>query len=148
MSELVRRMVELYRAEPERVAHICDELLDRSGTLLGYLRDELATKPEAPMNTEDAELVELIANRIAKRMQEARDQIGATEQQRIAFGYAEASMRSELTDALTASGITRVEEENVRLREELEKSTAAMERLIQATERMRAAQPRSKRSIP
>jgi hypothetical protein len=34
--------------------------------------------------------------RVAKAMQQARDEIGATEQQRIAFAYAEAAMRSAM----------------------------------------------------
>jgi hypothetical protein len=32
---LICRMVELYNADPSRVAGICDEQLDRSGNLLG-----------------------------------------------------------------------------------------------------------------
>lgn len=39
--------------------------------------------------------VELV-ERVARAMQKARDEIGATEQQRIAFAYAEAAMRSAL----------------------------------------------------
>jgi hypothetical protein len=44
-------------------------------------------------------LVEL-ENDIAAAMQRARDEIGATEQQRIAFAYAEAAMRSTIRAAL------------------------------------------------
>jgi hypothetical protein len=40
--------------------------------------------------------LEKLADKIAAAMQEARDMIGATEQQRIAFAYAEAAMRSVL----------------------------------------------------
>lgn len=39
VAPLVARMVELYRADRLRVATICDEHLDRTGNLLGYLRD-------------------------------------------------------------------------------------------------------------
>jgi hypothetical protein len=39
---------------------------------------------------------EEIVQRVAREMQRVRDQIGATERQRIAFAYAEAAMRSEL----------------------------------------------------
>lgn len=39
---------------------------------------------------------EELADGIAKAMQQARDEIGATEQQRIAFAYAEAAMRAAL----------------------------------------------------
>jgi len=40
--------------------------------------------------------VDKLEEEIAKAMQGARDEIGATEQQRIAFAYAEAAMRSVL----------------------------------------------------
>lgn len=39
-----------------------------------------------------------LADKIAAAMQRARDEIGATEQQRIAFAYAEAAMRSVLAN--------------------------------------------------
>lgn len=41
-----------------------------------------------------------LIERVARAMQNARDEIGATEQQRIAFAYAEAAMRSELQTTL------------------------------------------------
>jgi len=39
------RMVELYHLDSVRVAAICDEQLDRSGNLLGYLRTAALTAP-------------------------------------------------------------------------------------------------------
>jgi len=45
---------------------------------------------------------ERMADHIAKAIQEARDMIGASEQQRIAFAYAEAAMRSALANTPTA----------------------------------------------
>ena len=53
------------------------------------------------MTTPSTTRSDLIADRLAKAMQEACEEIGATEQQRIAFAYAEAAMRHELPAALT-----------------------------------------------
>jgi hypothetical protein len=39
---------------------------------------------------------EELANRLAKAIQDVRDEMGASEQQRIALAYAEATVRSEL----------------------------------------------------
>jgi hypothetical protein len=44
--------------------------------------------------------VKVLENDIAAAMRRARDEIGATEQQRIAFAYAEAAMRSTIRAAL------------------------------------------------
>jgi hypothetical protein len=45
--------------------------------------------------------VEEVAQTVANAMQQAREEIGASEQQRIAFAYAEAAMRSALPTALS-----------------------------------------------
>jgi hypothetical protein len=45
---LVARLVEIYRRDRVTVARICDEQLDRSGNLLGYLRDAAAIRKEGP----------------------------------------------------------------------------------------------------
>lgn len=44
-----------------------------------------------------ADRVEAVENRLAKAIQKVRDEIGATEHQRVAFAYAEAAMRAEFT---------------------------------------------------
>lgn len=42
--KLVNRLVECYKAEPAKVAKAIDEIIDRSGNLLGYLRDASTPK--------------------------------------------------------------------------------------------------------
>jgi hypothetical protein len=38
--DLAKKLVPLYRVYPAIVAQICDEILDRRGALLGWVRDE------------------------------------------------------------------------------------------------------------
>ena len=56
-----------------------------------------AMQSASPRPTGD---VEAVANKIAAAVQKARDDFGATPVQRMAFGYAEAAMRSALPIAL------------------------------------------------
>ena len=44
-DKVTHHLVELYRLDPKRVADICDESLDRTGNLLGYLRDAARALP-------------------------------------------------------------------------------------------------------
>jgi hypothetical protein len=44
-EQVVRRIVELYQADPLRVANICDRQLDPTGNLLGYIRDVARSHP-------------------------------------------------------------------------------------------------------
>lgn len=48
----------------------------------------------APLYLEAADRIDVLPDEIAAAIQKARDEIGANEQQRIAFAYAEAAMRS------------------------------------------------------
>lgn len=53
--------------------------------------------PKSPMTPDKVSSVsEELENRIAAAMQKAREDIGATAEQRVAFAYAEAAMRSAL----------------------------------------------------
>jgi hypothetical protein len=39
---MAKRLVQRYEADPTRIAELCDSVLDRSGKLLGYVREEAA----------------------------------------------------------------------------------------------------------
>ncbi len=39
---LAKRLVARYVESPEEIARLCDEVIDPSGNLLGYLREEVA----------------------------------------------------------------------------------------------------------
>lgn len=43
-KEIIKRVIEKYPDDPFFVAKVCDEILDRSGRLLGYVREK-ANKP-------------------------------------------------------------------------------------------------------
>lgn len=45
-DDIFSRLVDLYHTEPLQVANICDQLLDRSGVLLGKIRDVVRSKKQ------------------------------------------------------------------------------------------------------
>ena len=45
---LTQRLIDLYNADPCKVAYICDEILDKSGGLLGRVRESASNKATAP----------------------------------------------------------------------------------------------------
>lgn len=44
--QIADRMTLVYRAHPAEIAETCDEQIDRSGNLLGWLRDYSRINPE------------------------------------------------------------------------------------------------------